>query len=92
MISSIEDERWNFTTDLVPVESTLIQGMRYDPTHYLLEIVFRNGGVYQYIAVPPNVYERLANARSKGTFFGIHIRNIYPYWRLHRLTRRKKSV
>jgi hypothetical protein len=91
MIPTVEDERWNFGSELAPVESDAIRAMRYDRTQHLLEIVFRNGRVYQYVSVPAEVYANLLKAGSKGRYFTRYIRNNYPYWRLHRVLRRKKT-
>ncbi|HEX9075850.1 MAG TPA: KTSC domain-containing protein [Anaerolineae bacterium] len=91
MIPIIEDERWHFDVELAPVESDVIRAMRYDRTQHLLEIVFKNGRVYQYVSVPAEVYANLSRAGSKGRYFTKYIRNIYPYWRLHRVPRRKKT-
>ena len=88
----IENERWAFSTELLPVTSALIRALRYDDRQHLLEVVFQNGRVYHYVNVPAGVYQNLLNAGSPGRYFATHIRNLYPYWRLHRLPRRKKNA
>jgi hypothetical protein len=70
----------------VPVESTSIGSVGYADN--VLEIRFRNGGVYRYFRVPPNVYECLMRAESKGRFFNLHIRNAYRFERLAAASRR----
>jgi hypothetical protein len=53
----------------LPVQSSNLVSVGYDPETLTLEIEFHNGGIYQYIGVPPEIYEGLISAGSKGTFF-----------------------
>lgn len=43
----------------------------------MLEIAFREGGIYQYHGVPHGVYEALMRAPSKGRYFHDHIKDRY---------------
>ncbi len=52
-----------------PVESSNIASIGYDPVTSTLEIEFHSGAIYQYFAVPQEIYDGLINARSKGAFF-----------------------
>lgn len=61
------------------VESSQIAEIGYDPASQKLEIKFRSGGVYVYDGVPPEEYEALLAADSKGSHFGKNIRNSYAY-------------
>jgi hypothetical protein len=64
----------------LPVQSSNLSSVGYDPDSLTLEIGFNNGGIYQYSGVPQEVYEGLMNAGSKGTFFHQFIkRGGYPY-------------
>lgn len=67
---------------LITVESSMIHAIGYDADTHILEIIFNTGGIYQYGDVPPQVYEALLNAESKGHYFSEHIRDAYPYWQL----------
>ena len=59
--------------ELVTVESSMIHAVGYDKEKRILEIVFNTGRTYQYGDVPPEVYEGLLNAESKGPLlFGQH--------------------
>ena len=51
---------------LVPVESSMIQAVGYDPETRILEIVFNSGQTYCYDDVPPEVHQELMAADSKG--------------------------
>jgi hypothetical protein len=59
---------------LVSVISSNLMAMGYDPNSGELQIQFRNGRIYSYQNVPPEIYDGLINAPSKGTFFGQLIR------------------
>lgn len=52
-----------------PVSSSNLASVGYDESSKTLEIQFHSGGIYQYYAVPFNVYNALINASSKGTYF-----------------------
>ena len=66
----------------VPVSSSNIASIGYDPTIQTLEVEFLSGGTYQYFGVPDYIYESFLNAGSKGSFFHQQIRNVYPYSRI----------
>jgi len=61
----------------IPVESTALATVGYSKTLRALEIEFRNGAIYRYLEVAPEVYEALLNARSKARFYDEHIRRKY---------------
>ena len=63
------------------VMSTNIQSIGYNVEDQILEIEFKNGGVYQYHGVPELEYENIMMAGSHGTYFNEHIRNTYPHLR-----------
>jgi hypothetical protein len=62
---------------LVTVESSMIHAVGYDKDKRILEIVFNTGRTYQYADVPPEEYEGLLKAESKGRYFtGPHSRRV----------------
>lgn len=63
----------------VPVESSCIDSVGYD--NEVLEVCFKNGGIYRYFEVPAKLYRQLLAAESKGRFFNAHIRDHYGYIR-----------
>ena len=64
----------------IPVESSNLASVKYDPESSVLEIEFKSGEIYQYSEVPQSVYDGLMNAASKGEYFLQHIKNSgYPY-------------
>ena len=63
---------------LLPVESTMIQAVGYDPKTRTLEVVFNSGRTYCYEGVPPKVYKELMAAESKGRYMQSEIIDMYP--------------
>lgn len=61
----------------VPVESTALATVGYSKRLRALEIEFRNGAIYRYLEVEPEVYGALLNARSKARFYDHSIRRRY---------------
>jgi KTSC domain-containing protein len=59
--------------------STVIAKIEYDEPSQELIITFVSGRKYVYQAVPPDIYDRFARARVKGTFFNDHIRDCYNH-------------
>jgi hypothetical protein len=64
----------------VPVESSSIDSVGYEKN--VLEVRFRNGGLYQYLDVPEEALAMLMRAESKGRFFNQNIRGRYACVRL----------
>lgn len=64
------------------VASSNIASIGYDEASQTLEIEFLSGTIYQYYNVPPNMYEQLMQAGSKGRFLNTYIKNAYPYSRV----------
>lgn len=62
--------------DRTPVRSSNIRSIGYDPASATLEVEFTSG-VYQYLSVPREVYDRFMTASSKGQFCGQHIKDKY---------------
>lgn len=67
----------------VPVQSSQIASIGYDPAESVLEIEFRARGkgppkpnaIYQYASVPPDTHAALLSAESVGKAFGELIRS-----------------
>jgi hypothetical protein len=54
---------------LLVTNSSNIISAGYDTLANILEVEFQSGKVYQYLAVPEQVYQDLMTAESKGQFF-----------------------
>lgn len=61
----------------VPIESTALAKVGYSKRLHALEIEFRNGAIYRYFDVAPDVYDALLQARSKARFYDESIRRKY---------------
>ena len=60
--------------------STSIQKAAYDPDTRVLSVWFVTSGKrYDYEGVPPETYDGLRHAFSKGRFFNSHIRDHFRY-------------
>ena len=63
----------------IPITSSTVAEVGYDPDTMTLEIAFCNGTVYQYFDVPAMVYQELMSAESAGKFLHANIKNNYRY-------------
>lgn len=64
------------------VSSSSVASVGYDPKTQTLELEFHSGSVYEYSEVPPEVFQGLMEAPSKGRYFANEIRGQYPSTRL----------
>lgn len=59
------------------VLSSRIISIGYDETAQVLEIQFRDAGIYQYIGVPNRIYQDFVVVVSKGRFYDGVIKGKY---------------
>jgi hypothetical protein len=64
---------------LQPVESNMISAVGYDPERQYLLVLFNTGKAYEYYDVPPDEYDGLMGAESKGGYMREHILDQFPY-------------
>lgn len=62
---------------MIPVRSSAIAAVGYDPNTRRMQIRFTSGGTYTYCGVPQSVYDGLMSASSVGTYFDRVIRDRY---------------
>ncbi|AEF45842.1 hypothetical protein SerAS12_2722 [Serratia sp. AS12] len=60
-----------------PVSSSRIISIGYDENAQVLEIQFRDAGIYQYIGVPNRIYQDFVAVVSKGRFYDGVIKGKY---------------
>lgn len=60
--------------DRTSVTSSNIASVGYDTVTWVLEVEFKNGGVYHYAFVPPERYASLLRANSLGSFLHTEIK------------------
>ena len=62
----------------VPVESSVISSISYDPKSLTLDIEFKSSGeIYRYFDVPNDEYHGLLAADSKGAYLNSEIKPKY---------------
>lgn len=65
-----------------PVNSSDLAAVGYDDESSTMEVEFHDGSVYQYFDVPRDVYDRLLQAESPGSFLHTQVRGVYRYARV----------
>jgi len=61
------------------VESSMVAAYGYDEDLKALVVLFNSGKAYQYLEVPPEVFQGLQDAPSKGRYMLDHVIDHYPY-------------
>lgn len=66
------------------IQSSNLAEVGYDQQSQTLEILFRDGSIYQYFDVSHQVYQELLNppGGSTGVYFATNIKGVYRYARL----------
>ena len=59
--------------------SSVVAAMEYIENVSTLRITYTSGNVYDYKGVPPEVFEEMKVAGSKGTFLNYRIKGKYRY-------------
>ncbi|MCD9154796.1 KTSC domain-containing protein [Aeromicrobium duanguangcaii] len=62
--------------------SEALESAAYDDASGTLRVRFRNGGLYDYLDVPRDVFDRLVEADHPWTTWQEHITTAYDYRRL----------
>lgn len=68
--------------DRIPVTSSNVVSVGYDPSGMILEVEFKNAAIYQYYDVPEAVYMALMQSDSIGKFLNSNIKSQYRYSRM----------
>ncbi|MER5412576.1 KTSC domain-containing protein [Streptomyces virginiae] len=63
----------------IPVASSNLKSVAYDPSRGILEVLFKSGAVYQYYNVPTSVHDDLLGAESKGQHLAKFVKGKFPY-------------
>lgn len=64
------------------LDSSSLRSVGYDASSRVLEVEFRNGGVYQYLDVKDDEYEEFQDADSKGRYLNTEIKLTHRFRRL----------
>ncbi len=65
-----------------PVNSSNVAEIGYDEPSRILEVLFRNGTLYQYFDVPERDYSELMRASSIGQYLNANVKGRYRYARV----------
>jgi KTSC domain len=68
--------------DMVPVSSSQIAAVGYDPETMVAEVQFSNGSVYRYEGVPLGVTDEIIKSESPGRQFSASLKFGYTYSRI----------
>lgn len=71
------------------LDSSSLASAGYDPAAHVLEVEFRNGGVYQYLQVEDAEYQEFQRAPSKGRYLNTEIKPVHPARKLSPPGRRR---
>ena len=63
--------------NMIPVSSSAISAIGYDPSTMRMRIRFKEGGSYDFCRVPQSVFDAFLRSGSKGTYYTNHIRGRY---------------
>jgi inosine/xanthosine triphosphate pyrophosphatase family protein len=74
----------------IPVESSDIVSIGYDPKERTLEIEFHGGRIYRYLDVAQDIYDHFLKADSYGLYFNSYINSHYRYRRVNEDGEEKK--
>lgn len=66
----------------IPLHSSVLAGLRYDPEHQQLWLRFQTAEIYVYRMVPAAVVQALIKSPSHGRYFNSAIRGHFEYHRL----------
>lgn len=64
---------------MVPVESDAVSHVGYDEPSRTLHVTWKNGRTYQHPGVPPEKFDALMAAPSKGRFLNTEIKPEHPH-------------
>ena len=59
--------------------SAVVLSMEYDEAKQVLRIIYTSGLVYDYLGVPPEVFQGLKTSGAKGIFLNREIKGKYQY-------------
>jgi len=72
--------------------SSVIRHFKYDQQASTLYLTFVSGITYKYKSVPPEIYQMLKAAGSKGRYFNQSIKNRFSYKKLRRSSKKEEGT
>lgn len=68
--------------NIIPIASSVIAAVAYEPKSMTLRIHFRNNGIYDYYGVPASLVNQFVSAPSKGKFYAHFIKGRFSQQRI----------
>ena len=68
--------------EMIPVKSSNLAGISYEPNQQVLTVWFLNGSIYNYYDVPQSTWVSFQNADSKGKYLAANIKGRFGYDRV----------
>jgi hypothetical protein len=68
--------------EMMPVSSSTIAQVGYDPENQIMVVVFHNGTTYQYFDISAQIHTELMQSPSVGKYFAAAIRGHYRFARV----------
>lgn len=64
---------------MIKVNSSTISEIGYNSASQILTVKFKSGATYEYLDVPQEIYEFVANAESVGKALNVEVKGIYEH-------------
>lgn len=75
----LESVKMNTGVEMIPIESSNIEGAGYNNKTKQLWVAFKGNKVYRYDLVPRKLFEELLQAESKGKYLNEHIKGNFKF-------------
>lgn len=75
----LESVKMNTGVEMMPIESSNIEGAGYNNKTKQLWVAFKGNKVYRYDLVPRKLFEELLQAESKGKYLNEHIKANFKF-------------
>jgi hypothetical protein len=67
------------SVEMLPVDSTMVSAVGYDPASQTLHVQYHGGRTYQHPGVPPAKWEALQASPSKGKYLNTQVKPVHPH-------------
>jgi hypothetical protein len=78
--------------ELIPLDSSNLAAAGYDPATQVLRVQFKNGSIYDYSQVPPDIANGLFSADSAGQYLHQRIKGKYQHTLIQPAAAKQQAV
>lgn len=64
---------------MIKVQSSTISEIGYDAANRIMTVKFKTGATYEYLEVPQEIYDFVANADSVGKALNAEVKGVYEH-------------